>query len=74
MKVEKFTDIGSLKERRSSDKYVAKNFQAYTDDYKLATEKEIETNYADVMDMGSISERRSVFLLNTDRYFCLKLF
>jgi hypothetical protein len=48
MKTEKFTLVGVLQGRNSYDKYLTKEFEAYTGDYVLATRKEIESKYSDV--------------------------
>ena len=47
MKTEKFILIGTLKDKRSYDKYVEKEFDAYTGEYVLATKEEISTKYPD---------------------------
>ena len=44
---ESFTVIGVLKERKSYDKYLKREFANYTGKYILATEEEIEKRYSD---------------------------
>ena len=48
MKSENFTIIGILKGRNSYDKYVIKEFSAYTGNYVLGNKKEINTTYSDI--------------------------
>ncbi|MBN8788693.1 MAG: hypothetical protein J0I84_16520 [Terrimonas sp.] len=44
---EDFILVGQLAGRKSYDKYLRKNFEKYTGKYVLATEKELNTTYAD---------------------------
>ena len=48
MKIEKFGIIGVLHNRNSYDKYLIKEFEAYTGEYILATAKETGSKYNDV--------------------------
>jgi len=48
MKMESFILIGILKEKKSYDKYVKKEYATYTGNYILTTEKELTTKYNDI--------------------------
>lgn len=48
MATEPFILIGILKDRKSYDKHMEKQFKKYTGEYVLATLKEVDSQYADV--------------------------